>query len=536
MRPPHYLLSVLLYYLSAAGTSLGSYQFLQDSSFLPGNVANIAMLWGLLYWIENQTWKSAPAFALAALFHLNYTLIALIFWPTSHLLAGGLARRGQPRPVRTILLPYLLILLASLPPFSPPSAPSSPAPPPRCPLDDFVNLYVHLRHPHHYDPLTWPLALWLSFLWPIPLAVLVYRRQPRSDTLRRAAFAFLFFITLLAIAFLFAGVFFVSEPLIQMSLFRFSIYPKLLACIGAAAFLLNPALPRRRTVRWALASLSLLLIAGLLLYRALRPALPRLAIPLRQPRPADRLLRPRRHQPPLSPSPKPPARPARPRTLHPARDLPPPPRPADRPGGRRRPQLPRSLSLGPQPHAGGRPFHRPPNEQLFRYHAQRAIVVNFKNVPQLSSEMPEWQSRLETLLDQPPLHPPQPFRSRPHRPGRPIRRPFRRTPHHRRPPLRPPIHSDHPPPPTPQPLFENNRYHLYDLASIRRTTRMNPTQLQQHLRETQNLRIGEETARYIATRLTAPLTDPTPFPIFAQDARTGHPLQPTLNPADFLIA
>src|SRR5882757_1269919 len=33
------LFSVLLYYLSAGGTGLGSYQFLQDSSFLPGNLA-----------------------------------------------------------------------------------------------------------------------------------------------------------------------------------------------------------------------------------------------------------------------------------------------------------------------------------------------------------------------------------------------------------------------------------------------------------------------------------------------------------------
>jgi hypothetical protein len=64
---------------------------------------------------------------------------------------------------------------------------------------------------------------------------------------------------------------------------------------------------------------------------------------------------------------------------------------------------------------------------------------------------------------------------------------------------------------------------------------MTPTQLQQHLRETQNLRIGEEMARYSATRLRSDAAT-TPFTIFAQDARTGHPLQPTVNPADFLIA
>jgi hypothetical protein len=46
-------------------------------------------------------------------------------------------------------------------------------------------------------------------------------------------------------------------------------------------------------------------------------------------------------------------------------------------------------------------FIVPPNEQLFRYHAQRAIVVNFKNVPQLSSEMGQWRTRLEDVLDQP---------------------------------------------------------------------------------------------------------------------------------------
>src|SRR5439155_26637232 len=43
----------------------------------------------------------------------------------------------------------------------------------------------------------------------------------------------------------------------------------------------------------------------------------------------------------------------------------------------------------------------PPNEQLFRYHAQRAIVVNFQNVTQLYSEMPEWKQRLEAILSQP---------------------------------------------------------------------------------------------------------------------------------------
>src|SRR5258706_15867399 len=54
-----YVLSVLLYYLSAGGTGLGSYQFLQDSSFLPGNLANVAMLWGIVLWVEGRMWPAS---------------------------------------------------------------------------------------------------------------------------------------------------------------------------------------------------------------------------------------------------------------------------------------------------------------------------------------------------------------------------------------------------------------------------------------------------------------------------------------------
>ena len=60
------------------------------------------------------------------------------------------------------------------------------------------------------------------------------------------------------------------------------------------------------------------------------------------------------------------------------------------------------------------------------------------------------------------------------------------------------------------------------------TPPMTPEQLQSHLR-TLNLRVGPETARYILTRLSGR----RPFPVFATDARTGHPLHPNLHPADF---
>jgi hypothetical protein len=48
-------------------------------------------------------------------------------------------------------------------------------------------------------------------------------------------------------------------------------------------------------------------------------------------------------------------------------------------------------------------FLVPPEEQSFRLHARRAIVVNYKNVPQLSAELPEWRDRLQNVLDLPNL-------------------------------------------------------------------------------------------------------------------------------------
>ncbi|HEX3356101.1 MAG TPA: DUF6798 domain-containing protein, partial [Tepidisphaeraceae bacterium] len=43
-------------------------------------------------------------------------------------------------------------------------------------------------------------------------------------------------------------------------------------------------------------------------------------------------------------------------------------------------------------------FLVPPNESEFRLQAQRAIIVNFKAVPQLGSELAEWSQRLRDVL------------------------------------------------------------------------------------------------------------------------------------------
>jgi hypothetical protein len=48
-------------------------------------------------------------------------------------------------------------------------------------------------------------------------------------------------------------------------------------------------------------------------------------------------------------------------------------------------------------------FIVPPQEQVFRLYAQRAIVVNLKGVPQLSSELAEWRGRLVDVLGDDPM-------------------------------------------------------------------------------------------------------------------------------------
>src|SRR5436190_16945543 len=44
-----FLLSEVFFHLSAGGTALGMYQFMQDAAFLPSNIAAVAMLWGIYF-------------------------------------------------------------------------------------------------------------------------------------------------------------------------------------------------------------------------------------------------------------------------------------------------------------------------------------------------------------------------------------------------------------------------------------------------------------------------------------------------------
>jgi hypothetical protein len=58
-------------------------------------------------------------------------------------------------------------------------------------------------------------------------------------------------------------------------------------------------------------------------------------------------------------------------------------------------------------------------------------------------------------------------------------------------------------------------------------------QLQQTLRITMGLRIGDEMAKYILVKLAA--SSVAPFAILASDARTGQPVRPEINAADLAV-
>ena len=419
-----YLLSVLLYYLSAGGAGLGVFCFMQDSAFVPSNISNIAMLWGIYFWITRRPLGAAILLGVSGFFHLNHALVAIALWGAlvlwDHFFLSGSAEGARSLsdeekervpsglPLKGVILGTLIVLGMCLPNLIP-AARASLSGPHKIPLKDFVDLYVHLRHPHHYDPLSWPIALWLSFLWPFPLAILAIRRLPMTPQIREAVRVVLILCGMMLVALLFAGVWFISEPLVQASLFRFSIYPKLLTCIGAAIYLYD------RTRRPMLAWVCLICAAGLVLTLYLWrpwpllladnfPTLARLILLL--------IFLPMFELVDASP------RFARLPLL----------------GAMNQwacgvcmavliaqawmhGTLGFTLFVGTDPTSDYKVmcdyarehtpadaiFLVPPEEQEFRLIARRAIVINFKGVAQLSSELGEWRDRLCNILDIPSL-------------------------------------------------------------------------------------------------------------------------------------
>jgi hypothetical protein len=205
----------------------------------------------------------------------------------------------------------------------------------------------------------------------------------------------LFFCALQIIALLLAGLWYVSETLIQLSLYRFSIYVKLLTCIGAALLLgRNPRRPVllyvalvaaavALVVRFTLTSIAgdlnpLLLLAAFLLSCAAfdRAPAPVVLLALITITAGAALISKtgKIHLLGLGLLMNPHDSPDYQRVCSYARDH----TPIDA------------------------IFLVPPSEQEFRLAARSAIVVNFKGVPQLSGELAEWRDRLARVLDLPP--------------------------------------------------------------------------------------------------------------------------------------
>jgi hypothetical protein len=214
------------------------------------------------------------------------------------------------------------------------------------PLGDFIDLYVRLRHAHHYNPRAWSILFWFGFLWPIPLALVAFRRAT-DEAANRLVAIFHFFLALQIVALVLAGFWYVNETFIQLSIYRFSIFVKLPACVGAAIVLIKlvPKWIRKFAVPLAITGLVILAIVqrgkGVLLNFMPQDQMDYVSMCnwVRDPAntPCDAI------------------------------------------------------------------FIVPPQEQVFRLYAQRAIVVNLKGVPQLSSELREWRTRLQDVLGDDPM-------------------------------------------------------------------------------------------------------------------------------------
>lgn len=387
-----YLLSVLIYHLNAGGLGLGVYQFLQDGSFLPSNISAVAALIALAHFLRQRTLTAGAFAGIAGLFHLNYSLLILGCWGLFSLLAHW---RGQKSATWRFILATAIALTPSMVNVAI-AAKSALTQTDKIPIDQFVALYVKLRHPHHYDAMSWPIALWISFLWPIPIALLAQRRLPATISSTRLRDTLYLALGIQIFAITFAGIWFVSETIVQLSLFRFSIFVKLISCMmtgwaitrssdrvlkmcaGAIALVgigLLATVAFRSGIHSSipLPSVGLLVGAGILsltlgtgLWRErgwlITCVVALLSLPL---------------------------------TIYLAA--------SQRLGVAMPGEADASMVALSDWARDNTPadalFLVPPDDSVFRLEAQRSAVIGFKHVPQLSGELIEWKRRLDRVLD-----------------------------------------------------------------------------------------------------------------------------------------
>jgi hypothetical protein len=228
-----FLVSAVAFYASAGGVGLGMYRFMQDGSFLPSNCASALSLLAILFWLDRRIFAAAAAVGAAGIFHLNYACVAIL---ALTLLAAGDALRDRQFRVVLDRRHLLALLIATVPCLLniALAARSKWSTQTAIPLEDFIDIYVHLRHPHHYDPLAWPTVIWICFLWPLLPAWWAFRRAEPTPAVRKLGRIMLFVLGLQLFALLTAGIWYLSETFVQLSFWRFSIFAKLIACIATA--------------------------------------------------------------------------------------------------------------------------------------------------------------------------------------------------------------------------------------------------------------------------------------------------------------
>jgi hypothetical protein len=407
-----YLLSVSLHYLSAGGVGLGSYHLVQDAAFLPSNIANAGLLGGIALHLRGYSRTSAACFGLAGAFHLNYAVVGIALWAFLHLKSAWSAQVLVASALATV--PALLNLaFAGL---------GRPAHHASLPLAEFVEIYVRFRHPHHYDPRSWHPGIWTAFLWPVvTVFALGWTRRTRflnsqwsmAEPARRQLLRISAFLAcMIGFALLFAGLTYISETLVQMSLYRFSPILHVLCCTWiASAWTQRDRGSANRALVWTTITLAGLVttiwLAAVrhltpsplrvlndntsawmtLLGVTLAPAMFAFSLRLGElQRRASLLL--------LIIT----------LALVLAIGL--------RTGVLGVVRVPDSadedyFALADWAQAHTRVdalFLVPPSETAWRLRARRAIIVNFKGVPQFSDELREWENRLRLTLGDRPLH------------------------------------------------------------------------------------------------------------------------------------
>jgi hypothetical protein len=391
-----YLLSILIFYCLAGGLGLGMYKFLQDGSFLPSNVAAVTTFVGVWCFISKRLGPAAVATAVAGIAHLNYAVLGFLIWG---LVAIFWVHRNQtwkalltPRAITlasVALLPCGLNMLNATIAMWGQGA--------KLPLNEFVDLYARLRHPHHYDPFSWPTVIWVCYVLPFPVAIIAARLNWKNEHWRFATAGALMILGLQLLAFIGAGLLYVSDTLVQMSMWRFGVIAKALASIAVAWLVMDYLRVGPRVIAGLLillavgaassslipfegdtrrfvlqnqalflsSSVTLLASASLLWRRSFVHALPAFAaLALMIFAATDYQLGPRLV-------------------------------PEDEPG------MVEVARWSKQNTPMDSLFVIPPQDSLFRLESHRAAVISFKQVPQLAGELPEWRRRLQRVLDMP---------------------------------------------------------------------------------------------------------------------------------------